>query len=183
MAVVGQGSSQRVPAAAEGAAGSGCCCLDPSVQRGMVVVTTPPGLGSPPDPAPRVPQQRCAQQQDPVQGWDPPGPRPPSPFRMAFPGAVVSTRFCLVARGWPCNTPRLMSICSRNWNRCECTRTLQHVAMSRDTVENPSLQIGPFMCWRLRRRQSISSCWHRPAFVHHIWPRWKPNGTQVSFRT
>lgn len=48
MAVVGQGSSQRVPAAAEGAAGSGCCCLDPSVQRGMVVVTTPPGLGSPP---------------------------------------------------------------------------------------------------------------------------------------
>lgn len=92
-----------------------------------------------------------------MQGWDPPGPRPPSPFRMAFPGAVVSTRFCLVARGWPCNTPRLMSICSRNWNHCECTRTLQHVAMSRDTVENPSLQIGPFMCWRLRRRQSIRS--------------------------
>lgn len=104
-------------------------------------------------------------------------------LRMAFPGAVVSTRFCLVAQGWPCNTPYLMSICSRNWNHCECTRTLQHVAMSRDIVENPSLQIGLFMCWRLRRRQSISSRWHRPAFVHHIWPRWKPNGTQVSFPT
>lgn len=101
-----------------------------------------------------------------------------------FSELAVSTRFkCPMALGRPCHMPLLLSICSRNRNRCECTRTLQHVAMSGDTVENPSLQRGLVVCWRLRQRRSSSSCWHRPAFVHHIWPRWKLNRAQVSFPT
>lgn len=105
-------------------------------------------------------------------------------FRTAFPRAVCSHQVCPVAPGRPCHTPPLLlSICSRNGNRCECTRTLQRVAMSGDTVENPSLRIGLVVCWRLRRRRSISSCWHRPAFVHRIWPRWKLNRAQVSVPT
>lgn len=77
-----------------------------------------------------------------------------------------------VALVWPCHTLLLWSVCSRSGNCCECTRTLQHVTLPGDTVENPSSK-RLVVCWRLRQRRSISSCWHSPAFVHHIWPRWK----------
>lgn len=87
-----------------------------------------------------------------------------------------------MALGQPCHTLLLWSVCSRSGNCCECTRTLQHVTLPGDTVENPSSK-RLVVCWRLRQRRSISSCWHSPAFVHHIWPRWKLSQAQVSFPT
>lgn len=87
-----------------------------------------------------------------------------------------------MALGWPCHTLLLWSVCSRSRNCCQCTRILQHVTLPWDTVENPSSK-RLVVCWRLRQRQSISSCWHSPAFVHHIWPRWKLSRAQVSFPT
>lgn len=87
-----------------------------------------------------------------------------------------------MALGRPCHTLLLWSVCSRSGNCCECTRTLQHVTLPGDTVENPSSK-RLVVCWRLRQRWSISSCWHSPAFVHHIWPRWKLSRAQVSFPT
>lgn len=86
------------------------------------------------------------------------------------------------ALGRPWHTLLLRSVCSRSRNCCECTRTLQRVTLPGDTVENPSSK-RLLVCWRLRQRRSISSCWHSPAFVHHIWPRWKLSRARVSFPT
>jgi len=163
--------------------GSGCRCQTPfgSQYRGAVAVRSPPpSLASPPQLGSPL---ACGHRSSRTPGglaapWPwPLLPRDGSSRSWLLPPALPA------AAGRPCRTPLLWSVCSRNGNRCERSRTLQRVALSGDTVENPSLQLGLVVCWRLRRSRSSSSCWHSPAFVHHIWPRWKLNRAQVSLPT
>ncbi|XP_036250194.1 uncharacterized protein LOC118693605 [Molothrus ater] len=158
-----------------GSSARGCCWQQMSLldlfgaryHQVVVVTKPPPGLASPP---------QSGSLQSPWSAVS--GPLGPTHLflRMALAELFAAGSPC--ASGLAVPHAAALECLQQEPEHCECTRTLQHVTVPGDTVENPSSK-RLVVCWR----RSISSCWHSPAFVHHIWPRRKPSRAQVSFPT